>query len=263
MKRIMAFCLIGLLSACVSTNQNNAKVTPVNRKNTFQGDIYPIDNPIQIKIAPAQIKAQMQLVFGDQFPVTIHLKVSDFDRQLRWLVEYRSEDTPDTVIRGSVITDERGKPTKVENHFSIEGEEKDGFEEFGNFLFHISFNLFLPQFSSDPVKGGDVIYVFPDLRDYFRVFGDKDLKIEIMSSIVHAVLKGWAYEQGKKVLVADIRGQSIWKEIGKSPLEMEFIVNGYSLIDYETGQIVKVGLRYAPQQWKSDYFEVRYSAEIE
>jgi len=182
MKRIIVFCLIGLLCSCVSTNQNNAKVTPVQGKNIFQGDIYPVDKPIQMKIAPAQIKAQMHFVFGKPFPITIRLKTSGFDRQLRWLVEYRSEDTSDTVIRGSVITNEQGKSFEMENHFSIEGEDSDGFKEYGNCLFFISFNLFLPQFSSEPVKSGDVIYEFPDLRKYFRVFGDEDLKIEIVSS---------------------------------------------------------------------------------
>lgn len=263
MKRIMAFCLIGLLSACVSTTQNKPKATPVSDKNTFQGDIYPMDKPIQLKISPAQIKAQMQLIFGDQIPVTIRLKVSEFDQQLKWVIEYRGEDTQDTKITGSVITDNRGKLSKVENPFSIENGEKDDLKEFGNLLFHISFNLFLPQFSPEPVKDGDVIYIFPNLKEYFGAFGDQDLKIEITSSRVNAVLKGWAYEKGKKVLVVDIRGQSTWKDLEKSPFEMEFIVNGYSLIDPETGQIVKVELRYTPRQWKDDYFEVRYSAEIE
>ncbi|RPI76716.1 MAG: hypothetical protein EHM45_11975 [Desulfobacteraceae bacterium] len=64
-------------------------------------------------------------------------------------------------------------------------------------------------------------------------------------------------------MVADIRGQSTWRDIGKSPLEIKLMTSGYSLIDPETGQIIKVNIRYAPEQQRDDFFETRYSAEIE
>jgi hypothetical protein len=245
-----------LIMACATTQTPLQKKLLINSTPHFNGYISKIYKPFQPMYRP--VESNCKLSISMEFPETTNSSTDKFTKYIEMTDSYKIEKLGDLLtwehkyinitvdgktvtLKGSpafcrMLMDRFGNIQEVElmhPKFRVPNMYPTEQGEFISNLksMHI---IFYPPLPNNPVRSGDPIFkifgitsfseIDTELRKDFRIY--KDLEY---------IIDGWSFFNEKKVVVASIDKVM---DITEGNVEWQIKINGYTLYDAETFQIV-------------------------